>query len=133
MNLTDPISDMFSRVQNAINAQHDEVSIPFSKIKYSIAEILKEEGYVRHIEVFKKDLNKRFIRIHLKYAESGENAIRVLRRISKPSKRVYLKKYNIPKVLNGYGVGFITTNQGVKSSRRARVANLGGEYIGEVY
>ncbi len=133
MNLTDPISDMFSRVQNAINAQHDEVSIPFSKIKYSIAEILKEEGYVRHIEVFKKDLNKRFIRIHLKYAETGENAIRVLRRISKPSKRVYLKKYNIPKVLNGYGVGFITTNQGVKSSRRARVANLGGEYIGEVY
>lgn len=133
MNLTDPISDMFSRVLNAINAQHDEVAIPFSKIKFSIAEILKEEGYVRHIEVFKKDLNKRFIRIHLKYDDSGVNAIRVLRRVSKPSKRVYLKKYDIPKVLNGFGVGFITTNQGVKSSRRARMANLGGEYIGEVF
>ncbi|MFT5170845.1 MAG: small subunit ribosomal protein S8 [Candidatus Marinamargulisbacteria bacterium] len=133
MTITDPISDLFARIRNGINKDHKEVVVPFSKIKVAIVEILKNEGFIKGFDVLSEDLKKKFIRVALKYGETGDSMISSLKVISKPSKRIYVAKKEIPKVLNGFGISIVSTHEGVLSGRDARLKNAGGELIAEVY
>ncbi len=133
MAISDPIADMFTRVRNALAARHDKVIIPFSNMKLAIAKILKDEGFIKYYEIVSEDLRKKTIKIGLKYDDSGRSLISTIRRISKPGRRHYVAKKEIPKVLNGFGISILSTPKGVLSGRAARLANVGGEYIGKVF
>ena len=133
MTIIDPISDMFTRIRNAISIKEDTVQIPSSKILISICKILNEEGFINGFEVRDKVLIRKYIFINLKYDEYGSPVITKLIRASKPSKRVYVKKSAVPKPLNGFGVSLISTSKGVMSGRQARIANVGGELLGIVF
>ena len=125
--LNDPISDMLSRVKNAINAGHDRVEFPASKIKASICKVLKEEGYIRGFKVISKD-GFVSIKVLLK-----EDAIVGLRRYSKPGLRQYRGYDNMPRVLSGLGTAIVSTSKGVISSRDARKLKVGGEVLCSVW
>ena len=129
----DVIADMFTRIRNALKESHDSVEIPYSTLKFRIAQILKENGFITSFEVFGDSLAKKTIKIFLKYKKNGLPIISKLERVSKPSKRIYIKKSNIPKVLNGYGISFISTSKGLISGKEARVKNVGGELVGIVW
>ena len=129
----DVIADMFTRVRNALKESHDSVEIPYSTLKFRIAQILKENGFITSFDVFGDSLAKKTIKIILKYKKNGLPIISKLERVSKPSKRIYIKKSNIPKVLNGYGISFISTSKGLISGKEARVKNVGGELVGIVW
>jgi small subunit ribosomal protein S8 len=131
MTITDPIADMFTRVRNALGAKHDVVIVPFSKEKLGIVKILKEEGFIKYYEVSNEEIKN--IKIGLKYNLSGNPVITKIQRVSKPGKRVYLPKSEIPKVLNGFGVAIISTSKGILSGRTARLSNVGGELLGVMY
>ena len=136
--MTDPIADMLTRIRNASLVNKHEVVMPMSKIKYEIAKILKKEGFVLDLEIFKsQDLKKRGvfdeIKILLKYKENGKSVITKINRISKPGLRVYSDKNNLPKVLNNMGIAIISTPEGLMTNKEARKKNLGGEVICEVY
>ncbi|MCA1839745.1 MAG: 30S ribosomal protein S8, partial [Actinobacteria bacterium] len=126
-----PIADMLARVRNASSAMHDEVTIPDSKIKQSIARILADEGYVDAWEV-QSDGPHPMIRIQLRYPDR-ERAIVGIRRISKPGRRVYRGAHDLPRVLGGLGVAIISTSQGVMTDKQARRANVGGEVLAYVW
>jgi small subunit ribosomal protein S8 len=130
MAVTDPIADMFTRIRNAIQIRQDEVVIPFSNLKHNIAKILKEEGFIKYFELVNADSIKKAIKIGLKYSNTGRSVISRISRVSKPSNRVYVKKADIPKVLNGYGICIVSTPKGVLNGKAARLANVGGEFIG---
>tara|TARA_B100000925_G_C22010548_1_gene476160 strand:+ start:6175 stop:6555 length:381 start_codon:yes stop_codon:yes gene_type:complete len=125
--LNDPISDMLSRVKNAINAGHDRVEFPASKIKASICKVLKEEGYIRGFKVISKD-GFVSIKVLLK-----EDAIVGLRRYSKPGLRQYRGYDNMPRVLSGLGTAIVSTSKGVISSRDAKKLKVGGEVLCSVW
>jgi len=133
MTITDPISDIFTRIRNALHSKHAFVLLPFSKITLAIIKILEAEGFVRGFELNTKDLVKRFISVELKYNKKGDGVISSIRRISKPGKRIYVPKWRVPKVLNGFGVSILSTSKGLMTGRDARINNVGGELIGEVY
>jgi small subunit ribosomal protein S8 len=128
MTMTDPIADMLTRIRNALKASHEQVDIPSSKIKISIAKVLKAEGYVRNFKII-SDGRHRFIRIFLKYDENGVPIIGGVKRVSKPSCRIYAGYDEIPKVLNGYGVNIISTSKGLLTDREARKLRVGGEIL----
>ena len=128
MVMTDPIADLLTRVRNANVAYHEKLEIPGSKIKRAIADILKEEGFIREVE-WADDKKQGVVRIYLKYGPNKERVITGLRRISKPGLRVYAKKDEIPRVLGGLGIAILSTSQGLMSDRRARKEGLGGEVI----
>lgn len=132
MTMTDPIADMLSRVRNASNAYHDTVSMPSSKIKVNIAEILKREGYIADFTVSDAKVGKT-LEIELKYGPSRERSVAGLRRVSKPGLRVYAKSNNLPKVLGGLGVAIISTSQGLLTDREATDKGVGGEVIAYVW
>ena len=132
MTMTDPIADMLTRIRNAQMVFHESVDIPHSKLKTKLAEVLKSEGYVRSFRVI-SDGRRRFIRIFLKYDEKGTPVIEGLKRISKPSRRVYIGYDDIPKVLNGYGVNLISTSKGILTDREARKMRVGGEILCSVW
>ena len=132
MTMTDPISDMLTRIRNASSAMHEDVSIPSSKIKQNIARILAEEGFVDGFELA-TDAGHPEIRIHLRYTEERERAISGIRRISKPGRRVYRSATELPRVLGGLGVAIISTSQGVMTDRQARRAKVGGEVLAYVW
>lgn len=127
MNLTDPIADMLTRIRNANSAKHSVVSIPFSKIKESIANILKNEGYIVNYEI-KEEGSKKDIVVTLKYVE-GETVIKGLRRISKPGRRVYSSVENLPKVLGGLGIAIVSTPKGVITDKECRKHSVSGEVL----
>ena len=133
MSMTDPISDMLTRVRNASSAMHDDVSIPASKIKENIARILAEEGYVDGFETVTDDGSHPTIRIRLRYSPERERAIAGIRRISKPGRRVYRGADELPRVLGGMGVAIISTSQGVMTDKQARRAKVGGEVLAYVW
>lgn len=133
MAITDPIADMFTRLRNALLAGHDEVIVPFSNLKLSISKILKDEGFIKYYEMISEDLNKKNIKIGLKYRTNGKPAISGINRISRPGKRYYVSKRDIPKVLNGFGISILSTSKGLMTGRNARLKNTGGELLGEVY
>ena len=112
MTMTDPIADMLSRVRNATTAQHDTVSMPSSKLKAAIAEILKQEGYIEDYKVEDEKVGKS-LTLNLKYGPTREASIAGLRRVSKPGLRVYAKSNDLPQVLGGLGVAIISTSHGL--------------------
>ncbi len=133
--MTDPIADMLTRIRNAMAVKKAEVVLPFSKIKMSIAEILKASDYLKKVERISKTesgTSQDQIKITLKY-NGSQPAISKLERVSKPGHRVYVSKYHLPIVLNHLGIAIISTSQGLMTNKEARKLNLGGEVICEVY
>ena len=132
MTMTDPIADMLARLRNANSAYHDTVSMPHSKIKGHIAEILKEQGYIAGFDVADAEVGKT-LTLHLKYGPSRERSIAGLRRVSKPGLRVYAKSTNLPKVLGGLGIAILSTSTGLLTDRQAAKKGVGGEVLAYVW
>lgn len=132
MSMTDPIADMLTRIRNGLKASHEVVDIPSSKMKINIAKVIKSEGYVKNFKII-SDGRHRFIRIFLKYDEHGVPIISGLKRISKPSCRVYTKYDKIPKVLDGFGISIISTSKGLLTDNQARKMAVGGEILCSVW
>lgn len=132
MSMSDPIADFLTRIRNANMAQHESVEIPASKMKKDIAEILKNEGFIRDVE-YVDDNKQGIIRVFLKYGKDGQRVISGLKRISKPGLRSYVKADAVPKVLNGLGIAIISTSEGVVTDKVARAKNIGGEVIAYVW
>ena len=132
MSMSDPIADFLTRIRNANMAQHETVEAPASKMKKDIAEILKQEGFVRDVE-YVDDNKQGIIRVFLKYGQDGEQVISGLKRISKPGLRTYVKADAVPKVLNGLGIAIISTSNGVVTDKVARAKKVGGEVIAYVW
>ena len=126
--MTDPIADMLTRIRNANDAKHDTVSVPGSKIKLEMANILLDEGYVSNVN-FIEDNKQGTLNIDLKYGPNNEKVISGIKRISKPGLRVHVKSTEIPKVLGGLGVAMISTSKGVMTDKEARNQGIGGEVI----
>lgn len=131
MSLTDPVADLLTRVRNALGARHQKVDVPASKLKTEIARILKEEGYISNFKMAEEEGHK-VLRIYLKYGPNNEAAITVIKRISRPGCRVYVRRNEIPRVLGGLGVNILTTPRGVMTGRQARKEGVGGEVLCEV-
>ena len=132
MVMTDPIADFLTRIRNANMAKHESVEAPASKIKRDIAEILKNEGFIRDVEYIDDD-KQGVIRVFLKYGKNNERVISRIRRISKPGLRSYVKADAVPKVLNGLGIAIISTSEGVVTDKVARAKKIGGEVIAYVW
>ncbi|KRM94979.1 30S ribosomal protein S8 [Liquorilactobacillus aquaticus DSM 21051] len=132
MVMTDPIADFLTRVRNANLAKHESLEVPASKIKHDIAEILKNEGFVRDVEYIDDD-KQGIIRVFLKYGKDSERVISGIKRISKPGLRSYVKADAVPKVLNGLGIAIISTSEGVMTDKEARAKNVGGEVLAYVW
>ncbi|MCI3926346.1 30S ribosomal protein S8 [Paenibacillus sp. TRM 82003] len=128
MVMSDPIADMLTRIRNANTVRHETVEIPASKIKREIAEILKQEGFVRDAE-FVEDNKQGIIRLFLKYGQNNERVITGLKRISKPGLRVYAKSTELPRVLGGLGIAIISTSKGLMTDKAARQSKSGGEVV----
>ena len=126
--MSDPIADMLTRIRNANTVRHETVEVPASKIKRQIAEILKNEGFIRDCEYI-EDNKQGIIRIFLKYGPNNERVITGLKRISKPGLRVYTKASEIPRVLGGLGIAILSTSKGIMTDKQARQLNTGGEVI----
>jgi small subunit ribosomal protein S8 len=134
MTMTDPIADMLTRLRNANQAFHDDVSMPYSKLKQGVAEILKQEGYITSFDVTDaEDTVGKTLTITLKYGRNRERSIAGVRRISKPGLRVYAKHTGLPKVLGGLGVAIISTSQGLLTDRQANQKGVGGEVLAYVW
>lgn len=132
MTMTDPIADMLSRVRNATHAQHETVSMPSSKIKVNIAEILKQEGYIEDYKVEDEKVGKT-LTLNLKYGPTREASIAGLRRVSKPGLRVYAKSTNLPHVLGGLGIAILSTSSGLLTNQQAAKKGVGGEVLAYVW
>lgn len=133
MSHTDSISDMLTRIRNAVHATHESVEIPASKLKITIADLLKKEGYISSYEVVDINSFKKSIKIFLKYGPRGEKLITGIKRVSKPGLKVYTRAKDAPRVLSGLGVSIISTNKGLKTDREARKEKLGGEILCELW
>lgn len=129
---TDPIADLLTRIRNAITARHETVSVPASKMKKSITEILYNEGFITSYEVVEENGHSN-IKIVLKYDNKNRNAITSLKRISKPGLRVYCGCEDLPRVLGGYGIAIISTSHGVITDKKARELKVGGEVLAYVW
>jgi small subunit ribosomal protein S8 len=135
MTMTDPIADMLTRVRNAIMVGHSYVVVPGSKMKLAIARIMKDEGFIENYELT-RDRPQPMIRIWLKYAGDRKNrrsAITGLKRISKPGRRVYKGKQEIPWVLSGMGIAVLSTSRGVMTGKKARRLGIGGEVLCHIW
>jgi small subunit ribosomal protein S8 len=132
--MTDPISDMLTRIRNAIGARHTKVDIPASRLKIEIARILKEEGYVTNYSIKTAEgSNARTLRIFLRYSPNGESVISSIQRVSLPSRRVYVPSKGVTKVLGGLGINIMSTSRGVMTGKQARKNKVGGEVLCSVY
>ena len=132
MTMTDPIADMLTRIRNANKAYHDRVSMPYSKIKTHIAEILQQEGYISGWTTEGEGVSHTVV-VELKYGPNRERTIAGVRRISKPGLRVYAKATNLPKVLGGLGVAIISTSTGLLTDKQAAKRGVGGEVLAYVW
>ncbi len=132
MAMTDPIADMLTRIRNANSVYHDKVEIPGSNIKRAIAEVLKEEGFIKDY-TFAEDGKQGIITVQLKYGPKREKVLTGLKRVSKPGLRQYAKKAELPRVLGGLGVAIISTSKGIMSDKNARKAGLGGEVVAYIW
>ncbi len=128
MVMTDPVADFLTRIRNANTVYHDKIEAPASKMKKAIADILKEEGFIKDCE-YVADGKQGVIRVYLKYGPNKEKVITGIKRISKPGLRVYARKDAVPKVLGGLGVAVISTSKGLMSDKQARKQGLGGEVV----
>jgi small subunit ribosomal protein S8 len=132
MTMTDPIADMLTRLRNANSAYHDSVTMPYSKLKAHIAEILQQEGYIAAWNVADAEVGKS-LTVTLKYGPNRERSIAGIRRISKPGLRVYAKSTNLPRVLGGLGVAILSTSSGLLTDRQASKKGVGGEVLAFVW
>jgi small subunit ribosomal protein S8 len=130
--MTDPIADMLSRIRNALKIKKNYVDVPASRIKAQIAKILREGGYVKNVKYIDDGLQGE-IRIYLKYTESNDSVIEGLKRVSKPSRRVYVNKGTIPRVMGGYGTAVISTSKGVVTDKDCRDLGVGGEVLCHIW
>src|SRR4030043_463375 len=126
--VTDPIADMLTRIRNAVMVRHDSVQVPASKLKLSIAKILKEEGFISDYEVVKGKPH-RMIKVQLRYFENDKPAISGLKRMSKPGLRMYVHKREIPRVYGGLGIAILSTPQGLMTGQQAWHRHIGGEVL----
>ena len=132
MLITDPIADMLTRIRNALTAKHEDVLVPASTVKKAIAEILLDEGYIKSYDI-REDGVAKYIHIDLKYGPNKQRVITGLKRISKPGLRIYARKDQLPKVLNGLGIAIITTSRGIMTDREARKQGVGGEVLAYIW
>ncbi|MHA3226427.1 30S ribosomal protein S8 [Globicatella sulfidifaciens] len=132
MVMTDPIADFLTRIRNANRAGHKTVSAPSSNMKVAIAEILKNEGFIKGYEVIEDDKQNE-LKIQLKYGRNNEKVITGIKRISKPGLRVYAKNEDLPKVLNGLGIAIVSTSNGLVTDKQARKEGIGGEVLAYVW
>ena len=135
MTMTDPIADMLTRLRNANQAYHDAVTMPYSKLKAGVADILQQEGYVTSYKVDEpaEGVVGKTLTVTLKYGQNRERSIAGIRRISKPGLRVYAKASGLPKVLGGLGIAIISTSQGLLTDRQANQKGVGGEVLAYVW
>ena len=134
MSMTDPIADMLTRIRNAVRARHPRVEMPHSKLKEHLADILKREGYFDAVAVLRpKEGGFPVLRIALRYTPDGEPILSGLERVSKPGRRVYCSKDQIPKVLGDLGVSVVSTSRGLMSGEECRKAGVGGEILCNVW
>lgn len=132
--MTDPIADMLTRIRNAVRARHPRVDIPASRFKLEIAKILEQEGYISGFrQTAETDGGPEVIRLQLKYGPRGENVISGLERVSRPGRRAYVGRDDVPKVLGGLGTTILTTSRGVMTGRDAARAGVGGEVLCNVW
>ncbi len=132
MSVSDPLADMLTRIRNAGVAKHGKVDIPASRMKISLAKVLRAEGYIKNYKMLKEQGHS-IIRVYLKYQKSNQCVITGLKRLSKPGRRVYVKRKDIPYVLNGMGIAVLSTSKGIIADRQAREQNLGGELLCSVW
>ena len=132
MLITDPIADMLTRIRNALTAKHEDVLVPASTVKKAIAEILLDEGYIKSYDI-REDGVAKYIHIDLKYGPNKQRVITGLKRISKPGLRIYARKDQLPKVLNGLGIAIISTSRGRLTDREARKQGVGGEVLAYIW
>jgi small subunit ribosomal protein S8 len=131
MNMTDPIADMLTRIRNAVAAKHDYVSIPASKVKVAIAQVLKEEGYIKDFQIVedKEKVVLRSIRVTLNYTRKRDPVLSGIQRVSKPGLRVYVQKREIPRVYGGLGIAILSTPRGIMTGQTAWRNQVGGEVL----
>ncbi|PYM69138.1 MAG: 30S ribosomal protein S8 [Candidatus Rokuibacteriota bacterium] len=132
MSMSDPIADLLTRIRNASRAEHEKVDIPSSKLKVRLAEILKDEGFIKNYRLI-EDKKQGMLRVYLKYGAGNERIISGLVRVSKPGRRVYVAKDKIPTILGGMGVVILSTSRGVMTDRDVRKQKLGGEVLAYVW
>ena len=130
--MSDPIADLLTRIRNASRAEHEKVDIPASKLKVRIAELLKEEGFIKNYRLI-EDPKQGVLRVYLKYGAGNEKMISGLVRVSRPGRRVYVGKDKIPSILGGMGVALLSTSRGVMTDRESRKQQLGGEVLAYVW
>ncbi len=133
MSMTDPVADLLSRIRNAHLAKHDRLDAPASKLKIEIVKLMKEQGFIERFQILGDDPVKKKLRIILRYTEEGEPVIRRMKRISKPGRRVYQGADEIRPVLNGLGVGIVSTSEGLLTDAQARQRRVGGEILCEIW
>ena len=134
MSMTDPIADMLTRIRNGIQARHDRVELPTSKLKVEIARILKSEGFISNYKVVdEENATQGVLRLYLKYSPDGEPVIHGIERVSRPGRRVYRNKQEIPRVLGGLGLAIVSTSKGVLSGAEAAKSGVGGEVLCQVW
>ena len=137
--MTDPIADMLTRIRNAVGSRHPRVDLPASKLKVEIARILQDEGYIAGFKLVEEPGDRqattprRLVRLFLKYGPGGEKVIIGIERVSRPGRRVYVGRDDVPTVLGGLGVTILTTSRGVMSGRSAHKAGVGGEILCNVW
>ena len=132
MNVTDPVSDLLTRMRNAISARHEKADVPSSRFKVELARILKDEGYIKNFKVM-DDRGGSLLRLYLKYDETGNPVIHGLARSSKPGRRLYKGKNELPEVLGGLGVAIVSTSQGLLTGNDAKKRGVGGEVVCTVW
>jgi small subunit ribosomal protein S8 len=132
MNVTDPVSDLLTRLRNAISARHEKADVPSSRFKVELARILKDEGYIKNFKVM-DDRGGSLLRLYLKYDETGNPVIHGLSRSSKPGRRLYKGKNDLPEVLGGLGVAIVSTSQGLLTGNDAKKRGVGGEVVCTVW
>ncbi len=132
MSMTDPIADMLTRIRNGIQSHHERVEIPASKLKVEVARILKSEGFISNYKMVEND-GRPSLRVYLKYSPEGEPVIHGIERISRPGRRVYRAKTELPRVLGGLGLSIVSTSKGVMSGSEALKSGVGGEVLCQVW
>jgi small subunit ribosomal protein S8 len=130
--LSDPIADFLTRIRNASRAEHEKVDIPSSKLKLRMAEILKDEGFIKNYRVI-EDNKQGMLRVYLKYGAGSEKIISGIVRVSRPGRRIYVTKDKIPTILGGMGVAILSTSAGVMTDRQVKKQHLGGEVLAYVW
>jgi small subunit ribosomal protein S8 len=132
MSMTDPIADLLTRIRNAHRAKHDRLDVPASNVKLEVCRILKEAGYIKNVSVVEQQ-PRNLIRVYLSYTKEGKPGISRMRRVSTPGRRVYRGAEQIKPVLNGLGIGIVSTSKGLMTDRQAREQRVGGELLCEIW